>query len=215
MEIRTNLRSQCHPERVKKTQVVLHNTAGSTASGAVAHWNATNAKQAWRLGTAYVVDRDAAATVYQVFDPECWAYALGIGNAAVEQRAIQIEVVNWGPLRLDQQGRYYPKDYPDRGLVVPTNQVHRAVYRGEAFFQAYTTQQITTLATLVRQICATHGIPLQIPPLEKRGVFDPKWAASFAGIVDHTNYRQDGKWDVGPQFPWVIFQELLNQAPAA
>lgn len=213
MIINTQFKVACQPERVKKDLIVLHFTAGGSASGAIAWWNANNAQReaakaknpavsAWKLGTPWIIDRDANATIFNVFDDRCWAYGLGIKNPSVEQRCVQVEIVNYGPCRMDEQGRYYPKDLQGKGVYVLANQIKRADYREEKYFQAFTEPQYKSLGQLLRKISADHNIPLRLPPMEKRGKFDPQWAMSWRGICDHTNFLEAGKWDMGPAFDW-------------
>lgn len=79
----------------KYQRVILHNTAGYSATSAIDWWKQTPE----RVATPYVIDRDG--TVYQCYNPaDGWAYHLGVGQKRLwwEKTSLGIELVNIGPL---------------------------------------------------------------------------------------------------------------------
>lgn len=190
-------------EETEKDLIVLHFTAGSTASGAVAAWTATHA----RVATAYVVDVDG--TIYELFDPRYWAYHLGIRGATSqnfrhERRSIGIEIVNVGPLR-ERDGALYwwPNDFRTRwcGLEETTRYVTRT-YRGFDHYAAYTAAQQGVLPPLIAYLRSRFTVPKRLPARAQRDVADAGgYYRDFRGVAAHQNYRAD-KFDAGPALDW-------------
>lgn len=190
--------SQYIPEAQPKDTIVLHFTAGGTAAGAFQSWLASKE----RVATAYLIDRDGK--VYQCFPPECWAYHLGIGHAPAERRSIGIELVNWGPLRLDADtGRMcsWPKDWRNPVCTaLDEDRYVEAAWRGEQFFERFTDGQYESVAALLDDLCQRFSIPRAIRSAVSPGdlLSAPKLGK---GILTHSNFRAD-KWDIGPAFDW-------------
>jgi N-acetyl-anhydromuramyl-L-alanine amidase AmpD len=197
MNISKKFAAPCYRIERPKTAIVLHFTAGSTVSGAVASWQQNFAAKQWPLGTPYIIDRDG--TIYEVFSPKHWANHIG-APAAQEQRTIGIELVNWGPLT-PNGGGYSPWI---KSVSVPAEDVGSAVYRGARYWQKFPRLQAKATAELVKKLCKDFAIPAVIPPAEKRGIFAPQWASMWRGVCDHTNFRED-KYDMGPMWDWSEF----------
>lgn len=196
--------NQYVPAAVKKEQLVLHFTAGSTVQGAVQGWINTPE----RVATAYVVDRDGR--VYETFSPDCWAYHLGVKGAlspVVEKRSIGIEMVNVGPLKMDAARTklcWWPRNWSETWCRAYESELYRDVvneYRGFRYYAVFAAAQLITVRTLCQVLCQRFEIPFAIAPEEKRSMFDPNFFVSFSGIATHANYRLD-KEDVGPAFNW-------------
>lgn len=209
---RTTLRlgpGQYIRQETEKSLVVLHFTAGGSAAGAFRSWEA----DARTVAAAYIVEQDGR--VFETFDPRFWAYALGIKGAAGpanERRAVQIEIVNWGPLK--RVGNYlctWPKNWTNRYCHVgEISKYVTARYRGIEYFAAYPEAQISAVAALVAEVCDRFRIPRDLPPLELRGVCDVARFSHWRGIAAHESFRQD-KWDVGPAFPWERLERELGR----
>ena len=192
-------------EEHKKDMIVLHFTAGSTASGAFQSW----IPQKIQIGTPYILDIDG--TVYETFDPKFWAYHLGVTGAAAQnhkhdKRSVPIEIVNFGPLKLVGDTLYsWPNDYKTKFCNVnETAKYVKASYRGFDYFAAFTDAQKATLKELVPHISSTFNIPMTLPPVDKRTEFDTTFFDNWVGISAHQCFRPD-KFDVGPAFDWTIF----------
>ena len=88
--------NQYFKEKQFKNQIVIHHTAGSGKAANVIHGWDFNAE---RVGTAFVID--ASGEVAKAFEPEYWAYHLGlksISNSQLNKNSIGIEICNWGQL---------------------------------------------------------------------------------------------------------------------
>lgn len=195
--------NEYYQQAFKKDLIVLHFTAGGTAAGAVNWWSSD--RGASKVATAYIVDLDG--TVYQTFAPKFWAFHLGTSSAKLERRSIGIEIVNWGPLRLDRTDRTKLNSWP-RAWLNPfcrfeerDRYVHK-LWRGEQFWMAYPQAQAASVRDLVATLTRDFSIPTQLPPTSKLMEFDSSFFASFCGVAAHHNFRID-KTDVGPAFNWA------------
>jgi N-acetylmuramoyl-L-alanine amidase. len=191
-------------EETPKDLIVLHFTAGSTASGAFASWM----QQAIRIGTPYVVDIDG--TVYELFDPKCWAFHLAVvgtkaQNHKHDKRSVPMEIVNFGGLKL--VGDYlcsWPNNYKQKFCKVSeTDKYIKSTYRGFEYFAAFPQVQHKAVVELVNHISTTFNIPIVLPPLDKRVVYDMNFYDTWKGVASHQNFRSD-KSDIGPAWDWLF-----------
>lgn len=181
--------------RPRKNLIILHFTAGASAVSAFNTWNNSTG----HVATPYIVDRDG--TIYELFDPACWAFHLGIPNSGGvhDMRSIGIEIANVGPLKLGADGTtltwWTGAAYtgPSRVLDQP--------WRGYSHFADFPAAQVSAVAALVAQLCHQFGIPKRLPPDNKRFEFDLGLFKDYAGVATHSNFRMD-KWDIGPAFDW-------------
>lgn len=180
--------------------ITLHATAGSTAIGAVTHWNTTQVKE----GTPFVVDKDG--TIYCTYDWEqFWTWHLGVGNAYYDKATIGIELVNWLMLKpAEESGKFYtwPNNFknPFNGTVFKEN------YRGFAYWEAYPDAQVKATAILCRWLCQEYKInPIIVGHPEH--YYGPT-AFLLNGVSTHTQFRKD-KYDLGPAFNWELFRKIL------
>jgi N-acetyl-anhydromuramyl-L-alanine amidase AmpD len=216
------LDERCYsPAVYPKDLIVLHFTAGSTLSGAVAEFR----RRADGVSVPYVVDTDGS--IAELYPPELWSYHLGMKiekgkpnpnpNRIHEKRCIGIEIVNVGPLRIkgehlcwwppvtqaepygSYRTRYCHMREAGRYVEVPDK------WRGFAFYAAFPPAQMTAVAELVGLLVEQFEIPFVIPPPEKRLVTDVPWFQKHKGIAAHHHCRPE-KYDVGPAFDWSIFE---------
>lgn len=198
------------PEHHKKDLIVLHFTAGSSARSAFNSWLG----DLRRVATAYIVDKDGS--IFETFDPQCWAYALGIDHpkaSATEKRAIQIEIANVGPLKRKGDNLYWwPKDYSTKycGLNETAKYVQGS-YRGFEYFATFTAEQESAVCSLVALLCAEFNVP-PVLATGKLTVADLPFFADFKGVCAHQNFRAD-KFDVGPAFFWPELNDALKRVP--
>lgn len=196
-------------EQKSKDLIVLHFTAGSTARSAFNTWMADS----YRIATAYIVDVDG--TVYELFDPQYWAYALGIkGQPGFpnEKRSIQIEIANVGPLKLRGETLYWwpPKDKFETRWC-HRNETHKYVknsYRGYDYYATFPDIQFLSVCNLVKYLCERFNIEKEIPD-GKQDSYDLERFTEYQGIASHQNFRLD-KYDPGPAFDWKKFKELIT-----
>lgn len=204
---------QYFAESMPKTQIVLHFTAGGTASGAFETWK----RDPVQVATAFIVDKDGK--IYQCFNPSYWAYHLGVNVAAgnvyhkFDRQSIGIEMVNWGGLKEDGFSlNCWPNNY--KTFLCQTTDTDKAYvspkpWRGFQYWNAYTEAQLASVYDLVHQLCRQFVIPLAIPRPEQQLACDPAFAGSFKGIVGHQMYLGE-KTDPGPAFPWEM---LMGERP--
>lgn len=192
-------------EEQRKDLIVLHYTAGGSARSAFDTW----LQAANRVATAYIVDLDG--TIYELFDPKCWAFHLGLtGTAAAghkhHRRSIGIEIVNVGVLKPSktnaEQLNWWPGDFGTKFCLKTESEKYiKRSFRGFDFHAAFPEAQIAQTCALVRHLCDRFDIPKQIPKAAKREEFDLPFATGFSGVISHQSFRKD-KFDVGPAFDW-------------
>jgi N-acetyl-anhydromuramyl-L-alanine amidase AmpD len=206
---------QYFPAEQKKDLIVLHFTAGTTASGAHATWvTPVNGRQQ-RVATAYVVDLDGS--VYEFFPPEAWAYHLGMktGNPGwiQDKRSIGIEIVNPGPLKaVGDALNWYPKNFGVEWCKkTEASKYVAAKYRGFDYYAAFPEVQQEAVRELVAGLAERFSIPKVLPPEKKRTEFDPGYFQQFQGIASHQNVRAD-KFDIGPAWDWAALEARLERA---
>lgn len=206
---------QYFPAEQKKDLIVLHFTAGTTASGAYSTWvTPVNGRQQ-RVATAYVVDLDGS--VYEFFPAEAWAYHLGMktGNPGwiQDKRSIGIEIVNPGPLKaIGDSLNWYPKNFGVEWCKkAEASKYVAAKYRGFDYYAAFPEVQQEAVRELVAGLAERFSIPKVLPPEKKRTEFDPGYFQQFQGIASHQNVRAD-KFDIGPAWDWAALGARLGRA---
>jgi N-acetyl-anhydromuramyl-L-alanine amidase AmpD len=193
---------QYFKEKTLKTQIVLHHTAGGGNAENVIHgWNFNQE----RVATAFVID--SKGEVFKAFEPEFWAYHLGLKtnfNVPLNKGSIGIEVCNWGQL-IKKGNEFY--NYVNK--VVPENEVVQIKkFRGFEYYHKYNDAQIESLRKLLLELCAKFGI-------SKRYNSD-MWDISknalggFNGIYTHVSYRID-KNDMSPQINLIEMLKILKE----
>jgi hypothetical protein len=181
--------SQYFPSSEAKSGIALHHTVGGSAKSTFEFWKG-NADQ---VGTAYIIDRDG--TIYEVFEPDAWAWQFGLRWApaekiAFEKRFIGIEIASEGALT-ESGGQLYCFGTISPRSLKPRDEVFDCGhdYRGFRYFDRYEPAQMSALCGLVSSLCDTFHIPKQVPsnPLEFRG----EGLKQFQGIIGHTMVRTD------------------------
>ena len=177
---------QYYHQRTDKSRIILHHTAGGTAESSIRWWN-TNPDH---VCTPYLIKRDG--TILEVFNPEYWAYALGLGSRSEEKKSIQIEICNYGGL-IKQNGELFRevnnKLYKFNGEFVEYSELHR----GFLYFEKYTDQQINSVVQLIRYL--SDRFEIEINDVEKFWWYD---RSSEKTLISHTTLRR-GKSDIHPQ----------------
>jgi N-acetyl-anhydromuramyl-L-alanine amidase AmpD len=187
-------------EKFLKTQIVLHHTAsGSNADNVIHGWNFNPE----RIGASYLID--GLGVVKKAFEPEYWAYHLGLktaDNVKLNKSSIGIEVCNWGQL-IKKGNEFY--NYVNK--VVPENEVVQiAKFRGFEFYHKYNDLQIASLKKLILELCVKFGIDKKY----NSDMFDISQNAlsGVNGIYTHVSYRND-KNDMSPQFNLIEMLKSL------
>jgi hypothetical protein len=207
-------------DKVKKTTIALHHTAGSHRPDfSINGWETDKDKagNVLKVGTAFVIggtsttDRNADwdGVIAQAFPADCWAHHWGLSqanNTLLNQSSIGIEICNYGPLKIGKDGQFYnyvnkpvPKD-----MVVKLPQT----FRGYDYYHAYTPGQISALKELICAQANEHNIDVRVGiALAIRNLANPFEVNQAAlkgmpGMWSHTNMRPD-KFDITPQ-PAII-----------
>lgn len=227
--IRPNFDNYYYKEETKKKKIVLHYTVGSIRGDL-----ASLTKKGNHMSVSYVVARNGI--IYEIFDPKYWSYHLGRGsiggNAVGSKESIGIELSNFGPLNLvgDNLETIYsqleytnsngvltksPKDIYCQKSNIGLYDVVPGGLRGYEYFASYTDKQVNSTKVLVEYLCNKFNIPKQLIPESNRyDVFSSSnESREYAGICSHINFRKSGKWDVGPNFPWVVFEKTKKIEP--
>ena len=195
--------TQYFKEKTLKTQIVIHHTAGGG--------NAENVIHGWdfnpeRVATAFVID--SKGEVFKAFEPEFWAYHLGLKtsqNLSLNKGSIGIELCNWGQLIKKSDGLFY--NYVNK--VVPENEV--AVikkFRGFEFYHKYNDLQIESLRKLILELTAKFAINKKY----NSDMWDisPNAILGKNGIYTHVSYRLD-KNDCSPQINLITMLQNLDK----
>jgi len=208
-------KTQYLQEKTTKRQIVLHHTAsGPGVDGDIAWWNKTPE----RVATHFLIDRDG--TVHQLFDEQYWAYHLGLEQKVftqmhvpyrqLDKQSIGIEIDSWGFLQQHTDGKFYPAKWNGQRLVPNTackpvqyfyEYCQQNRWKGNLYYEKYTTAQISALRDLLKELCARHSIPKHYNP--DMWVVSKNALSANPGIYAHCSYRND-KSDVHPQ------PELIN-----
>lgn len=192
--------SQYFKDKQYKNQIVLHHTAGSGNAANVIHgWNFNVEK----VGVAYVID--SFGQVYKAFEPQYWAYHLGLRNGyniPLNKGSIGIEICNWGQLIL-KDGKYY--NYINKEVPV-TEVVKIPKFRGFEYYHKYSDVQIATLKELMLSLGKQFSIPLKY----NNKIWDINADAlkGNPGVYTHVSYRSD-KNDCSPQENLITMLKTL------
>lgn len=174
----------------RKTQIVLHHTAGGSAMSAINWWKTRNDGKG-TIATPYVIERDG--TIYQLFNTFAWAHHLGVsGKPNLCRFSIGIELVCWGAIAESDIGKRVPeKEVVDYGFG------GGAMFRGSRYFQNYTDAQLESISLLLPILSTFADIPLVY---NEKNLFSlsPDALAGVPGLYTHVSYRQD-KSDLHPQ----------------
>lgn len=208
-----------HHDRIPKSLLVLHHTAGHGGKAALDYLRKTASKtmreKGYAVGTAYVIEREG--TIFQAFDDRDWAYHSASGKAN-DMRSIGIELDNIGFLtkRGDQ---FYDLYGYNNSKLVGNNKVtvydNGSKWRGYQYFEEYYDEQVDSLIELCEDIFKRHPtIPRKIPKdffPEKQW---PWWKHhNFKGVLAHIHFLgPQSKWDTSIAFKkhFDKFVESLN-----
>jgi N-acetyl-anhydromuramyl-L-alanine amidase AmpD len=190
-----------YKEETNKTQIVIHHTvSGEGISGDVATFKASTE----HVATHFLVERNG--TIHQLIDLKYWANHLGLKNAHfasfglnytnLNKTSIGIELDSWGAL-LSSGGSCYPIAIKNNPKAVKYFEEYCSRYRGQRYYEKYTTQQLNSLKELLVYLCSTFSIPA-----DYKG--DRFWQqnryvlSGEKGVWGHCSYRSD-KSDPHPQ----------------
>jgi hypothetical protein len=201
----------------EKSGIALHHTVCDDAHTTLDIWrhDRTSDGEPRRVATAYLIDLDG--TVYEAFDPACWAWQFGLRwpdelRIPFEQRFIGIEITSEGGLT-EYDGRLYAYERitslfekpHDEAFECPTD------YRGYHWFDRYEPQQLEALGRLVDDLCQRFAITRVYP--EKPFLYYGDVLAPFDGVIGHAMVRED-KSDPAPDPElWSTLEEIAGLEP--
>jgi N-acetylmuramoyl-L-alanine amidase len=208
--------SEYFAESTAKSGIALHHTVCDSARTTLDIWSRDRdaAGAPRRVATAFVVDPDG--TIYEAFDPACWAWQFGLSwrdrRVEFERRFIGIEITSEGGLT-EHDGRIYAYD-----RIAPLFEVHKddalelaAPYRGYRWFDRYVDDQLDAIARLVDDLCTRFAIPRVYP--EQPFLYYGDALASFEGVIGHAMVRSD-KSDPAPDPRlWQTLRDVAGLQP--
>lgn len=199
-----------YKESTQKDKIVLHFTAGYLKGDI-----ATLTTPGNHVSVAYVIGRKG--NIFQLFDDQYWSYHLGPGatggNTAMSKSSIGIEISNIGFLK--RKGNNLVSAYSDTDVYCSVNEetyyhALSAPFRNEKHFATYTAEQYTSLSNLIKYLLHKHPtINRTLLDINQRYQYlnDP---SQLRGIVSHVNFRESGKWDIGPGFDWQRLESSIR-----
>ncbi|MFH2036905.1 MAG: peptidoglycan recognition family protein [Candidatus Zixiibacteriota bacterium] len=191
------------PEKSPKDLIVLHHTVSGSARGTFNWWQNRHR----RIATAYIIEKDG--TVFELFDPCCWAFHLGLRGTGgvVDRRSIGIELVNWGGLT-ESDGKLYRLDRIEKKYEFKSDYYqHHESYRGYQYFEKYSESQNNSTIALTHYLSKEFNIPIIFP--QNSSKYHKKFN-QLTGIWGHCHFRED-KSDPHPGFDWNLFKDTFCQ----
>lgn len=194
-------------EEFKKDMIVLHLTAGYNWEGAYNTFlNQTDPKKRG-VATPFIVDLKGPKYIIKLFDEKYWGYHLGqneyCNNWNNDKRSIAIEIVNVGPAWFEK-GVWrdcWHKTVPEQNIIKGEN---RNAQGGVKFPD----DQVIAVCNLVNYLCDKWNIPKQVP--KDKMTFQLPKLNTFKGISAHMMFRRQGKYDMGPAWPWQKIIEICK-----
>lgn len=199
--------NQFYPAKYKKKFIFLHHTAGGSAQSTIDWWNT----HPDHVATPYIVDRDG--TIWELFNPDYWAYALGVtGATIIEKASIHIELVAYGWLaRKDNGFIWQPQPNQIRAVPFVETENYSKPWRGHFHYHAYTEPQIKSLKVLLEYLAERYNISLE-NDYNTFYEYQPNFMARITkGVWSHTSIRKD-KSDIHPQPELLAMLNSLKKA---
>lgn len=183
----TYVPSPHHGGRIRPRIVVIHDTAGTTAAGAISWFQNPRSK----VSAHFVVERDGAIT--QMVDCDVAAWHAGRssykGQPNCNAFSVGIEIVNPGRLVSDgivARSQWIPgATWPAAGCVALTSDRHG----GAGWWLPYTPQQLKAVDQLVRALAIAYP--------------------SIVDVVGHYEISPGRKIDPGPHFDLARLRAIL------
>ncbi len=187
---------------VPKERIVLHFTAGYLKGDIAALTTPQN-----HVSVPYVIGR--GGEIYRLWDDKYWSYHLGVGasggNTAMSRSSIAIELSNIAWLEKVNQNLVSSYSKTDVYCALSETGFYSKLatpYRGKAFYASFTPAQYASLSKLLKLLLANYpAIQRKFLDAPRRYEYLPN-PTSHKCIMSHVNFRQSGKWDIGPAFEW-------------
>lgn len=172
---------------IKPTLLVIHYTAGFTASSAIA--TLINPKVA--ASAHLVIDRDGSVTQLAPFNVKTWhaGQSSWKGKQFCNGFSIGFELVNCGPV-LERADKKLIAEVAPSKIMPPSDCIRAQHKNGERtpFWQIYPQAQVDAAAEIGALVCATYGIK---------------------DIAGHDDIAPKRKRDPGPAFPMASYQSRV------
>lgn len=193
-----------------KGQIILHHSASSdNAKNLFVVWEKDNLG---KVATAISIQNNGK--VFRGFDERFWANHLygkntlfthGVSSAQslkLCRESVAVEIANWGFLT-----RKGTKFFSYANTEIPEQNVLELKFRGQQFFEKYTTEEVLALKKWILLNAIRFEIPLK---LDIKEIFDFSRPATQGkkGIWTHCSFRRD-KLDIVPQPIMVAMLESL------
>jgi len=199
-----------YKEATQKDKIVLHFTAGYLKGDI-----ATLTTPGNHVSVSYVIGR--SGNIFQLFDDSYWSYHLGPGasggNTAMSKSSIGIEISNIGYLK--KVGENFVSAYSNDDIYCSQSEVSYfktlgAPFRAQKYFATFTNEQYDNLVLLLKYLLQKH-------PTVNRTLLDINSRYQYLtdlgmlkGILSHVNFRENGKWDIGPGFEWAKIEGVAQ-----
>lgn len=174
--------------------LIIHYSASGNVAGTVAHLT----KAESNVSAHIVIGRGGEVVQLASLDQRCkhCGESTWNGDTHLNFSSIGIELVNWGPVELDKDGKTFRSKW---GQEVPADEVEQATHKNETeprYWQRFTPEQLAKCAEVARAILATY------PTIED--------------VIGHDDISPGRKIDPGPLFPWDWFLVEIGkkEAPA-
>jgi N-acetylmuramoyl-L-alanine amidase len=203
--------SYFYKEVTPKDKIVLHFTAGYLKGDI-----ATLTTPGNHVSVSYVIGR--RGDIFRLFDDKYWSYHLGPGatggNTQMSKSSIGIEISNIGYLKKIGNNLVSAYSNTDVYCTLADTTYYQTLntpFRNEKYFASYTNEQYASLVKLLKHLTHKHPtVNRTLLDINKRYQYltDP---SQLKGIVSHINFRQSGKWDIGPGFDWSRVEAVVGQ----
>ncbi len=197
-------------EITPKDKIVLHFTAGYLKGDIATLTTPQN-----HVSVPYVIGR--SGNIFQLFDDKYWSYHLGPGasggNTPMSKSAIGIEISNIGYLtkiNSNLVSSYSNTDIYCSEAESSYYQLLQTPFRKQKYFATFTESQYQSVASLLKVLLQKYpSINKTVIDIPARFDYFPD-GAQLKGVVSHINFRQDGKWDIGPGFDWQRIESIFQ-----
>ena len=208
-----------------KTCCVLHHTNGwvvkkgtkdEPCMNHVNWWGSRNDIN-YPLGTAYSIDYKG--NIYEHFNPDYWAYHLGVGKKRnyLDKQSIGIEITNEGFLDKKSNNKFV---WYSGNIELPYNRSQdkpiyvKEKWRGYNWFAPYSNEQIKSTIWLIKFLCKKYNIKMNF--ISDCNYHSNILNGKYEGIYSHSNIRnypsRYPKWDLSIVFPFEhVKKELMKK----
>lgn len=200
-------------EEFPKDMIVLHLTAGYSWEGAYSTFlNQTKQQKNQGVATPFIIGTKGPKYIVKLFDEKFWGYHLGqdeyFNNHGNDKRSIGIEITNVGPVWFENGiWKDYWQKKKNKGVTLEESIV-KGKNRDAQGGVKFPDEQVVAVCNLVNYLCNKWNIKKQVPK-DKMSFQLPK-LNKFKGVTAHMMFRRQGKYDMGPAWPWNKMIELCG-----